>query len=298
MNKVGEKAGSSRAGTFAAFAAYGMWGAFPLYWKLLTSVEPFQILAHRIVWAGVFCFALMAAKGRLPEIAALARNGKRLLMVILSSAVVTVNWGLYIWAVNTGRITESALGYYINPLVSIAFGVLFFKEKADRWTRIAVAVAVVSIVGAAVVYGSVPWVSLILAFTFASYGALKKRLGFEPILGLTAETLAATPFALIFLVGRQIAGRGSFWTAGPAPTVLLMLAGLATAIPLLLFAKAANSISLQKMGFIQYVSPSCMLFLGTVVFGERPSSALLVAFAGVIISVLLYVFTRKRAVAG
>ncbi|MFA5851327.1 MAG: EamA family transporter RarD [Spirochaetales bacterium] len=298
MNKDRKKAETSRAGTFAAFAAYGMWGAFPIYWKLLSSVEPFQILAHRIIWAGVFCFVLMAMKGRLLEIATLARNGKRLLAVILSSAVVTANWGLYIWAVNTGRITESALGYYINPLLSIAFGVLFFKEKADRWTRIAVAVAVASILGAAVVYGSVPWISLILAFTFAVYGALKKFLGFEPLLGLTAETLAAAPFALIFLIERQSAGLGSFWNAGLASTILLMLAGVATAIPLLLFAAAANSISLQKMGFIQYVSPSCMLFLGIVVFGEKPSSALLLAFAGVIFSVLLYVFTRKRVEAG
>ena len=297
MQNDGKKAGSDRAGTLAAFAAYGMWGMFPIYWKQLSAVEPFQILAHRITWAGIFCIVLMAAKGRLPEIAKLARNGKKLLTVTLSSAAVTVNWGLYIWAVNTGRITESALGYYINPLLSIAFGVLFFKEKADGWTRIAVAVAAAGILGAAIVYGSVPWISLILAFTFAIYGALKKRLGFEPLLGLTAETLIAAPFALFFLIERQSAGLGSFWNAGAMQTILLILAGAMTAIPLLLFALAANSISLQKMGFIQYVSPSFMLFLGVVVFGEKPSNALLTAFGGVIFAVVLYVVTRKKVAA-
>ena len=292
-----KKMASSLKGTLAAFAAYGMWGLFPLYWKQLSSVEPTQILAHRIIWAALFCVALMAAKGRLAEIAEIINlhgNKKRLLMVLSASAMVTVNWGLYIWAVNTGRVTESALGYYINPLLSIAFGVLFFREKADRWTRIAVSVAAACIVGAAIAYGSVPWVSLLLAFSFAVYGSLKKSLGLDPLLGLTIETLVAAPFALGFLLSRQLSGMGAYWNGGATVTLLLTLAGIGTAIPLLLFAVATNSISLQKMGFIQYVSPTSQLFLGLVVFDEKPTKALLVAFMGVIFAVLLYVVTRKR----
>lgn len=298
MNSNDSSGSSSIKGAIAAFAAYGMWGIFPVYWKQLESVEPLQILAHRVFWAGLFCLVLMAARGRLPEIAGLVKNRKKLLVITASSAFVTMNWGLYIWAVNTGRVIESALGYYINPLLSVALGMAFFHEKADGWTRAAVIVAATSIIGAAIAYGSVPWISLSLAGTFAIYGALKKRLGLDPLLGLTVETLVVAPLALVFLLARQAAGAGMYWNGGATATILLTLAGVVTAIPLLFFAVAANSISLQKMGFIQYVAPTCQLFLGTVVYGEKPSNALLVAFVGVIIAVLLYIFTRKKVLAG
>jgi chloramphenicol-sensitive protein RarD len=289
---------SAIKGTLAAFAAYGMWGIFPLYWKQLESVEPSQIISHRILWAGLFCVLLLAARGRLPEIVNLIRNRKKLLVILACSAFLTVNWWVYIWAVNAGRVMESALGYYINPLFSIVLGMVFFREKADGWTKAAVIIASTAIIGAAVVYGSVPWISLSLAGSFSVYGALKKKLGLGPLQGLTIETLAAAPFALVFLLARQGAGTGMYWNGGAVTTILLTLAGVLTAIPLLLFAAAANSISLQKMGFIQYVSPTLQLFLGVAVFGEKPSAALLVAFIGVIIAVLLYVFTRRKALAG
>ena len=296
--KMKDNEKSAIKGTLAAFAAYGMWGIFPLYWKQLESVEPSQIISHRIFWAGIFCILLMAARGRLPEIAGLVRNRKKLLVVIASSAFLTVNWWVYIWAVNAGRVMESALGYYINPLFSIALGLAFFREKADGWTKAAVIIAAAGIIGAAIVYGSVPWISLSLAASFSVYGALKKKLGLDPLLGLTIETLAAAPFAVVFLLVRQGAGMGMYWNGGAVTTILLTLAGVLTAIPLLLFAAAANSISLQKMGFIQYVSPTLQLFLGIAVFGEKPSAALLVAFIGVIAAVLLYIFTRRKALAG
>ncbi|MCX7027919.1 MAG: EamA family transporter RarD [Spirochaetes bacterium] len=281
-------------GALAAFAAYSMWGLFPLYWKQLEGVESLQILAHRIFWAGLLCFGLMAAKGRLVEIIRIVRDSGKIFLVLCAALIVTVNWGLFIWAVNNGRITESALGYYINPLLSVAFGALFFKEKVGNWTRVAVIVAAIGILAAAIVYGSVPWVSLLLALTFASYGVIKKKLNIEPLAGLTIETLVIAPFALAFIVARQSAGTGAFVSAGVVTTILLCLAGLITAVPLFFFAKAANTISLQKMGFIQYISPTGQLFLGLVVFHERPSPALLVAFASVLVAVVIYLSTWKR----
>ncbi|MDX9827358.1 MAG: EamA family transporter RarD [Spirochaetia bacterium] len=283
-------------GTLAALAAYAMWGLFPLYWKQLKHVESMQILAHRILWAAVVCLILMLAWKRFSEIGKLFKQKKKFFLVFLASIVVTSNWGLYIWAVNVGKVVESALGYYINPLVSVLLGAIFFKEKVDAWTRLAVALAAAGIVGAAILYGSVPWVSLLLAFTFAIYGALKKRVGIEPLISLAVETFIAAPFALAFLVFRQAAGAGAFWNAGALTTILLIFAGLVTALPLFFFAQAANSISLQKMGFIQYVSPCGQLFIGIVVYGEKPTTALLLAFTGVITAVLIYVFTRKRGV--
>lgn len=281
-------------GTLAAFAAYGMWGLFPLYWKQLTHVESMQILAHRILWAAVFCFILLAKNGKLSDIARLAKERSKFLIVILAAITVTANWGLYIWAVNSGKIIESALGYYINPLVSVVFGALFFKEKVDKWTKLAVSIATAGILGAGIAYGSVPWVSLLLAITFATYGAFKKKVKLDPLLSLGVETLLAAPFALAYLLVRSSAGAGSFLGSGPLTTILLVFAGAITALPLFFFAHAANSISLQKMGFIQYVSPCGQLFIGIAVYGEKPSSALLVAFIGVIAAVVIYLSTRKR----
>ena len=298
MDMKNAKNSASVQGSIAAFAAYAIWGLFPLYWKRLESIEPLQILSHRVFWAGLFCLLLLSARGRFKEILDLAKDRKKLAVVIASSALITLNWGLYIWAVNAGHVMESALGYYINPLFSVALGMAFFKEKADGWTKAAVAIAAAGIVGAAIAYGSVPWISLALASTFAIYGAFKKRLGLEPLLGLTVETLVAAPLAIAFLLARHAAGAGVYWNDGFVVTLMLTLAGLVTAFPLLLFAKAANSISLQRMGFIQYVSPTSQLFLGVVVFRENPSKALLVAFAGVILAVLLYIVTRRRALAG
>lgn len=295
MNQNHEKISPAVSGTIAAFAAYIMWGLFPLYWRLLASVPSMQILAHRIVWAAVFCVVLMAGRKRLGEIASLVKNWKTFLVVLAASCVVTANWGLYIWAINSGHVLESSLGYYINPLISVLLGALFFSEKVDRWTGSAVAIAAAGIVGAAIAYGSVPWISLALGLTFAVYGALKKRLHLDPLLGLTVETLAAAPFALAYLATRHAGGAGSFLNGGAFVSLLLAMAGVVTALPLFCFAAAANSISLQKMGFIQYVSPTSQLLLALFAFHETPSSALFVAFGGVIIAVLIYIFSRKKA---
>jgi len=222
MMKNGKPENTEFAGTSAAFAAYFLWGVLPIYWKLLKGVEPMQVLAHRVIWAGLFCLALMVLARRLPGVLVLIRNGRKLRLVALASLFACMNWGLYIWAVDAGRVTEAALGYFITPLLSVAFGVVFFREKADRWTRVAVAAACLGIGAAAIAYGSIPWVSLLLALSFAVYGVIKKRLGLDPLTGLTVETLTAFPFALIFIVIRQSAGQGAF-AAGASVWTLVLL---------------------------------------------------------------------------
>jgi chloramphenicol-sensitive protein RarD len=284
-----------KIGTAAAFAAYGMWGLFPLYWKSLQSVEPLQILGHRIVWAALFVLALLALKHRLSSFLDLFREPRRLLHVAGASVLITANWGIYIWAVNSGHVTESSLGYYINPLVSVALGAIFFKDKLDRFTLAAVGVAAAGVAVASVMMGRLPWVSLALALTFGFYGLVKKKAGLEPLAGLAAETAFAAPLALAFLAWRQLAGTGSFGVAGPSVTILLGLAGIVTAVPLLCFAAAANRITLTRMGFIQYVSPTSQLLLGVLVFKERLGAPMLVAFATVIGAVVLYASTRGKA---
>jgi len=281
-------------GTLAALAAYGMWGLLPVYWKLLSSVEPLQILAHRIVWALLFALVLLAATRKLPELAGLLRDWKRARYALAASLLVTLNWGTYIWAVNSGHVIESSLGYYINPLVSVALGAIFFRERLDKPTIAALCVAAAGVIAATVISGQLPWISLVLAFSFGFYGLVKKKAGLPPLVGLAAETLFVSPLALAFLVACGAAGAGAFASGHAGLSLLLAFAGVVTALPLLSFAAAANRITLTRLGFIQYLSPSLQLLLGLLAFGESVRLPMIVAFASVLVAVAIYVFPRDR----
>jgi chloramphenicol-sensitive protein RarD len=283
-----------RIGSLAGFAAYVMWGLLPIYWKRLSGVESLQILCHRIIWAAAFTIAALLLTKRMGSLRALFKDRRRALYAVSASVLITVNWGTYIWAVNSDHVTESSLGYYINPLLSVALGAIFFRERMDRWTSWAVGLATAGVALASVMMGNLPWISLALAVSFGLYGLVKKKAGLEPLAGLAAETLIASPFALAFLITRQATGAGSFGGPDRVATIMLFLAGIITAVPLLFFAMAANRITLQKLGFIQYVSPTLQFALGVFAFGETIGRPMIVAFATVIGAVALYAFTRGR----
>jgi chloramphenicol-sensitive protein RarD len=286
------EASTARLGTLAAFGAYGFWGLFPLYWKRLAGVDPVQILCHRIFWAAVFTIAVLALRGRLGALTEVLRSRKRLAALLASALLVTTNWGVYIWAVNNGHLTESALGYYINPLLSVAIGALLLGERLDRWTRLAVGIATLGVTLASFMIGSPPWISLMLAASFALYGYVKKRLGLDPLAGLAAETFLLAPLALAYLVFEQLSGRGGFGGSDQVATFMLAFSGIVTAIPLLCFASAANKITLTRMGFIQFVSPSSQLSLSLFLYHEKLTAPMAVAFATVIAAVAIYAATR------
>lgn len=280
-----------KLGTLAAFAAYGMWGVFPLYWSQLANVRAVEVLCHRVVWSGLFLLVALAWKGRLGDILGIWRKRSSALAVAGCSALISVNWGVYIWAIQVGRVTESSLGYYITPLLSVALGAFFFHEKLDRWTKAAVALAVLGVGVAAWRQGSLPWVAVVLSISFALYGAFKKLAGLDALSGLAAETLVSMPFALGYLA---LIHGGALFTAGPKAATLLVLGGPVTALPLLTFAYAAVRIPLQRLGFIQYFSPTLQLLLGIFVLGEHLSGPMAFAFGIVLAAVLLYAFTRPR----
>ena len=285
---------SQKQGLFAAIGAYGLWGIFPLYWKLLSSVLPLQILAHRILWAAVFCLMLLLARKEMSSLGVALKDPRKRVLVGAAGLLVTVNWGMYIYAVNSGHVLETALGYYINPLLSVALGAMLFREHIDRWTRIAVGIALVGIVAAGILYGRVPWISLILAITFALYGAVKKGLGLAPITSLALETFSVAPLAFAFLAVMHAQGAGSFGNAGLRVTALLALSGVVTAVPLLLFGVAAISISLQLIGFIQYLTPTSQLLLGLFLYKEKPNAAVVAAFVAVLVAVVIFAVTRFK----
>jgi chloramphenicol-sensitive protein RarD len=272
-------AGERRLGLAYGLAAYGSWGVLPLYFKAVAAAPALELLAHRVVWAQLLLLALCVRQGLLPELRAALRPGPTLLRLAASTALIAVNWLLYIWAVTGGHVLEASLGYYINPLFSILLGVAVLRERLARPVLLATLVA-----GAGVSYltyqlGHPPWLSLSLAISFGLYGLLRKLVPIGALVGLTVETGLLLPFAFAYFAWAARAGRMVFGTHGPGLDVLLFLAGLVTAVPLLFFTGAARRLPLTTIGFLQYLSPTIQFLMAVTLFKEPFSHARGVAFA-------------------
>ncbi|WP_030676195.1 EamA family transporter RarD [Streptomyces rimosus] len=258
-----------RTGLVYGTAAYVMWGLLPLYWHLLGDLAPAEILAHRMVWSLPVAVVILAALRRWSWVRELVRQPKRLGLVLVCAAVISVNWFLYIWAVNSGHVLEASLGYFINPLVSIAFGVLVLRERLRplQWTAVGVGTAAVVVM--AVAYGKVPWISLTLAFTFATYGLVKKGVKLGGIEGFSAETAMQFLPALGILIFLGTRGEVGFTSGGVGQMLLLMGCGVATALPLIAFGASAVRLPLSVLGMLQYLAPTFQFVLGLLVFHEE-----------------------------
>ena len=279
--------------------AYFLWGILPIYWKAIESVDSFEILAHRIVWSMVLLTGIIGIRRSWAQIRRLKASS--VVRLLIAGGLLTVNWATYIWAVNNGHIVESSLGYFINPLLNVALGVIVLRERLDaaQWTAIGVAAAGVSYM--AITVGTVPWIALVLATSFATYALLKKQMvALGPFESLTVEiALVLVPaFAFLAILGSK--GEGSFGSAGPRITLLLILTGLATALPLLLFGAAATRIPLSTIGLLQYIAPSMQFLIGVVVYGEVIGSDRMVGFILVWTALAIYtisgLFRRRRTV--
>ena len=257
-----------RTGLAYGFAAYGMWGLLPLYWHLLDATSPSEILAHRMVWSLPVAVVILAVLRRWSWIRPLLRQPRRLGLILVCAVVISVNWFLYIWAVNSGHVLEASLGYFINPLVSIAFGVLVLRERLRplQWT--AVGVGALAVVVMTVAYGKVPWIALGLAFSFATYGLVKKGIKLDGIDGFSAETAIQVLPALGFLLFLGARGESSFVTGGVGSALLLAGCGIATAVPLICFGASAVRLPLTTIGMMQYLAPTFQFVLGLTVFHE------------------------------
>ena len=261
-----------RRGVLSGLFCYVLWGLFPIYWKLLSEVDPLEIIAHRIIW----CFVLVIVVclvGKL-GLGTLMRQRRAWAYLVPCAVFITINWSVYIYAVNSGQVVETAIGYYINPLVSIVLGVVFFHERLTRLQSIAVAFCTFGIVFFTVNYGQFPWIAIALAVSFGVYGALKKKAAYPAVTALGVEcTVMVVPAIVFAIVLANVTGSHAFLgdtaTAhGWLITALLVLAGAVTAVPLILFANAANKIPLSLLGFLQYISPTIALLTGVFLFGE------------------------------
>lgn len=282
-----------------AFAAlsYMLWGILPLFWKLVDEVPASEILAHRIVWSLVFMVIILLLLKKFSsfftELKALVRNRKRFIGVACASVFISINWGLYIWAVNADRIIEASLGYYINPLVSILLAVIVLKERLTVMQTLSIILAGIGVLVLTVNFGSFPWVAIMLAVSFAFYGLIKKMVQLGALVGLAIETLLITPFALLFLAVVHGNGGGALGES-VSVTFLLLGAGVVTAIPLLLFASGARRIPLSMIGLLQYIAPTIKLIIGVYLFHEPFTGVHLVAFTCIWLALVLYTMTLTK----
>jgi len=291
---------SHRKGLLFGLTAYLLWGLFPLYWPLLEPAGAVEILANRIVWSLAVVAAILLVLRRHSWIRPLLADRRRVAILALAAATIALNWGLYIYGVNSGRVVETSLGYFINPLVTIVFGVVLLHEALRGWQWAAVGLGAVAVVVLTVDYGHPPWIALTLAFSFATYGLIKKTLGMDPLESLAAETTLLFVPALVLLVGINLASNATMVNQGAGHFALLASTGVVTAVPLLCFGAAAIRVPLVWLGLMQYLTPTMQFAIGVGLYNEPMPTSRWIGFALVwsalaLIAVEGFVFHRRSA---
>ena len=284
-----------RLGYLYGTAAYICWGFFPLYFKVMRPAGPVEILAHRVLWSSVVLALLLVALRRLRAVAALLHRPRTLAGISTAATLIGVNWGVYIWGVNSGHVIETSLGYFINPLLTVALGMLFFGERLRRTQVVALVIGAAAVVELTVDYGRPPWIAVVLAVSFGCYSLVKKRLALPPADGLFVESSMLTVPALAYLFALSANGTATVANHGTGHALLLMSAGLVTAGPMLMFAAAANRIPLTSLGILQYLTPVLQLLCGLLVFHEPLPPARLLGFALVWLALVVFTWDVLRA---
>ena len=278
------------SGVLYALAAFGIWGLSPIYFKSLGHLPATEVLAHRVVWATVLLVAVLWLQRRGLELIRELLSWRRVGFYLVTALLVSTNWLIFIWSIQNDRLLEASLGYYINPLVNVLLGTVFLRERLNRWQIVAVALAAAGVMNLVLGYGKFPWVALTLAFSFGFYGLLRKKAGMDAILGLTVETLLLVPAALLFLGWLAFQGSAAFAHAGAKTDVLLIFAGVITAVPLVCFLQAARRLKLTTVGLMQYLAPTLNLLLAVLAYYEPFTTAHLITFVCIWIALAIYSF--------
>ncbi|GIO24383.1 EamA family transporter RarD [Oceanobacillus sp. J11TS1] len=285
-------------GAIITFVAYLLWGIFPIYWKLLDHVPAGEVLAHRIVWSLVFMIFLVLVTGSwrqfIETIHMLKKDKKKTIAIITASIIISINWFLFIFSVQHGHVLQASLGYYINPLISILLGIFVLKERTTKGQILSFILAGIGVLYLTLSYGVFPWISLLLAMTFGLYGLIKKTVNLHAMYGLTIETLVITPVALFYLIFIPSEGSFTFAPFFTSDNLLLIGSGVVTAVPLLLFAAGAKRIPLAMVGFLQYVAPTIMFFLGVFLYNETFTVHHMITFALIWAALIIYMASIYR----
>lgn len=275
-------------------SAFVMWGLLPLYWKWVRAITPYQIFAQRVVWSFVFVAAILIVMGKWKTFRGVLRSIRNWKLIIAPAFFISINWLLYIWAVNNNYVIETSLGYYINPLVLTLFGRVFFKERLNRLQKIGIGFAGFGVAIKTFTYGRIPIIALVLATSFALYGLLKKKSDLDSITGMGFETLVIGVPSFFYLIGMESSGLG---ITGNLPTsfwFMIALSGIVTATPLMLYAEGTKRLPLTVVGFLQYIAPTIALFLGVFVFDEPFDSISLFAFVFIWIGIAFFSYSQYR----
>lgn len=285
-------------GLWYGIGAYGLWGLFPIYWKWLHKVPALQLIGHRIIWSFVALTIVLAVMRQWRAFRVEALKPRVLRLYVLAAVFIGINWFVYMWAVNEGFIVETSLGYFINPLLNVLMGVIILHEKLRPAQWIPIGLAAAGVVYLTLLYGSLPWIALTLAFSFGLYGLVKKLAPLGSLYGLTLETGVLLVPMLLYLIFAEINGQGAFLHTDLASNLLMIGAGPVTVIPLLMFASAVRRVPLSTMGILQYIAPTLQFLLGVLVYGEAFSSAQFIGFGLVWLALIVFtvenVWQRRR----
>lgn len=279
-------------GIIYGVAAYTAWGLLPIYWKLIHTVPALEILSHRMIWSLLFLVLLLSYRSQWAWLRPALRNRRTVLIYLVTAVLLSVNWGVYIWSVNTNHIVESSLGYFINPLVNVLLGVLLLGERLRRWQLVAIAAAVIGVAYLTLRLGHLPWISLTLAGTFGFYGLLRKKAPLDSLPGLSLEMAWMFVPALGYMLWVQGNGTAVFLHTDLRTNLLLPLTGLATAFPLLWFGTAAQQVTLTTLGILQYIAPTGQFLLGVLLYGEPFDQHKLIGFSLIWIALIIYTVER------
>lgn len=284
---------SSQSGIFYALTAFTLWAIAPIYFKSMSFIPTSEILAHRVIWSCLIVFMLIIAMRKTEKLKQVFRSKKTLFAMLISTLLIGANWGVFIWAISHNQLLSASLGYYINPLISIMLGMIFFKEKLDPMRKAAVALCFTAVAFEVINFGSLPWVALALALSFGFYGLVRKKVAIDSFTGMAIETLLMLPVALIYMF--SVSSSTSNMLANPSLTNwLLFAAGPITMVPLMCFAAAANRVSMVTLGFFQYIGPCGMFLLAVFLYDEPLSSEKLITFGFIWSALALLIFDSIR----
>ena len=275
-------------GILNGIAAYALWGFFPIYWKLLHQVPALQVIGHRISWSFVLLLLFIVVTKQWQDFRSAALTAKTIGIYSIAAILLTINWLVYVWGVNSGFIVETSLGYFINPLLSVLLGVIFLHERLRTAQWVPVIIAAIGVIYLTAVYGRLPWIALSLAFSFGFYGFVKKLAPLGSLYGLTLETGIVFPIALIYLVFVGVSSTGAFRQQSAATDLLLIGAGAVTTIPLLMFASAAKQIPLTVIGLLQYIAPTIQFLIGVFMYKEPFDQAHFIGFGIVWVALVIF----------
>lgn len=282
-----------RLGVIAALSTYTLWGVLPIFFKLIEHVDPVGVVANRILCSLIFVAAILLLRKQFAEVRVALRDRRTILLMCVSAVLIAINWLVFVWAVGNQRILEVSFGYFINPLVSVAIGMVLLSEKLSRTQAVAIAIAVVAIAIQAVGLGNIPWVSLALAFSFGFYGYVRKTVNVGSAAGLAIETAVLVPLSAAYII-YLLTGPAPDFYADPLTTVLLMMTGPFTAIPLVLFAFAARQLRLSTIGMFQYIAPSIQFLVAVFLFGEPLTVPRFISFALIWLSLAVFSYGSWR----